>query len=85
MPQQLTTNTKPDLSEKATTLLNHLKDEVTANNGEMYIKGKFISDDVGLSAKEIGALMLQLKEADTDITIEEWSYTSATTWRVTTE
>ena len=83
MPQQLVATQTPDLSEKATTLLNYLKQEVVQNGGEMYIKGKFISDDVGLSAKEIGALMLQLKDSDTDLTIEEWSYTGATTWRIT--
>jgi hypothetical protein len=53
-----------------------------ADDGEMYFKSKFIADEVGLSAKEIGALMVKLKESATDIEIEKWSYTSATTWRV---
>jgi len=54
-----------------------------AANGEMYFKSKFIADDVGLSPKEIGALMVKLRTSATDIEIEKWSYTSATTWRVT--
>jgi len=50
--------------------------------GEMYFKGKFISDDVDLSPKEIGALMVKLRESATELTVEKWSYTGATTWRV---
>jgi len=53
-----------------------------ASDGEMYFKSKFIADEVGLSPKEIGALMVKLKDSPSDIEVEKWSYTSATTWRV---
>jgi len=53
-----------------------------AADGELFFKGKFIADDVGLSPKEIGALMVKLRESVSDLEIEKWSYTSATTWRV---
>ena len=53
-----------------------------AQDGELYFKSKFIADEVGLSPKEIGALMVKLSESATDLEIEKWSYTSATTWRV---
>ncbi|MFC7202910.1 hypothetical protein ACFQJC_05245 [Haloferax namakaokahaiae] len=53
-----------------------------AKDGEMYFKSKFIADDVGLSPKEIGALMVKIRDSATDLTVEKWSYTSATTWRV---
>lgn len=53
-----------------------------AEDGELYFKSKFIADDVDLSPKEIGALMVKLRDSATDITVEKWSYTSATTWRV---
>jgi hypothetical protein len=53
-----------------------------AADGEMYFKSKFIADEVGLSPKEIGALMVKLKDSARDLEIEKWSYTSATTWRV---
>ncbi len=56
--------------------------ERKATDGEMYFKGKFIADEVGLSPKEIGALMVKLKDSAADLQIEKWSYTSATTWRV---
>jgi len=56
--------------------------ERKAADSEMYFKSKFIADEVGLSPKEIGALMVKLKDSATDLEIEKWSYTSATTWRV---
>jgi CRP-like cAMP-binding protein len=53
-----------------------------AQDGEMYFKGKFIADDVDLSPKEIGALMVKLRDSATELTVEKWSYTGATTWRI---
>ena len=53
-----------------------------AQDGEMYFKSKFIADDVGLSPKEIGALMVKLRDSASELEIEKWSYTSATTWRI---
>ncbi|MCO8267492.1 hypothetical protein C5B90_13740 [Haloferax sp. Atlit-12N] len=71
-----------DSSSKEDRLKQYLLDR--AKDGEMYFKSKFIADDVGLSPKEIGALMVKLRDSATDLTIEKWSYTSATTWRVET-
>ena len=65
---------------KETRLKRYLYEQ--AADGEMYFKSKFIADEVGLSPKEIGALMVKLRESMTDLEIEKWSYTSATTWRV---
>ncbi|AUX07744.1 hypothetical protein AArcSl_0086 [Halalkaliarchaeum desulfuricum] len=62
--------------------MSHLRKKAADADGELYFKSKFIADDVDLSAKEIGALMVQLEGAVPDLTIERWSYTSATTWRV---
>lgn len=53
-----------------------------ARDGELYFKSKFIADEVGLSPKEIGALMGEFEDSETDLDIERWSYTGATTWRV---
>ena len=53
-----------------------------AEDGELYFKSKFIADDVDLSPKEIGALMVKLRDSAGEIEIEKWSYTSATTWRI---
>jgi hypothetical protein len=61
-------------------LRSYLKQK--AADGEVYFKSKFIADEVGLSPKEIGALMVKLRDSTPDLEIEKWSYTSATTWRV---
>ena len=53
-----------------------------ATNDELYLKSKFIAEEVGLSPKEIGALMVKLRESTSELVIEKWLYTSATTWRV---
>ncbi|WP_136688162.1 DUF7123 family protein [Halorhabdus amylolytica] len=53
-----------------------------AADGEMYFKSKFIADEVDLSPKEIGAIMVKLRDSASDLNVEKWSYTSATTWRV---
>ncbi len=71
-------------SRKAERLARFLRNEVERADGDLYVKGKFIADDVDLSPKEIGALMVQLQRADSPLEIEKWSYTSATTWHVST-
>jgi hypothetical protein len=53
-----------------------------AEDGELYFKSKFIAEEVGLSPKEIGALMVKLRDSATELEVEKWSYTSATTWRI---
>jgi hypothetical protein len=62
----------------------HLKEYLLskAQDGELYFKSKFIADEVGLSPKEIGALMVKLRDSATELSVEKWSYTSATTWRI---
>ena len=72
---------RPSTETKAQKLERYLSEK--AANGELYFKSKFIADEVDLSPKEIGALMVKLSESATDLEIEKWSYTSATTWRVT--
>jgi len=66
--------------DKETRLKSYLREK--AEDGELYFKSKFIADDVDLSPKEIGALMVKLSKSATDLEVEKWSYTSATTWRV---
>ena len=75
-----TTDPSSELPSKAERLASYLRSE--AADDETYFKAKFISDDVGLSSKEIGALIVQLQDSVSDLEIEKWSYTGATTWRV---
>jgi hypothetical protein len=53
-----------------------------AEDGEFYFKSKFIANDVGLSTKEVGALLPSVRESTTAVEIDEWGYANATTWRV---
>ncbi|WP_254864289.1 DUF7123 family protein [Halovivax gelatinilyticus] len=76
----MSTTASPSTDTKKRRLKQYLHER--AADGEMYFKGKFIADDVGLSPKEIGALMVRLSESADDLKVEKWSYTSATTWRV---
>ncbi|MFC7201350.1 DUF7123 family protein [Halospeciosus flavus] len=80
MSATLDPSTEPERESKERRLLDYLREK--ADDGELYFKSKFIADEVGLSAKEIGALMVKLRDSATDLEIEKWSYTSATTWRV---
>lgn len=71
------------LSTEAKTelLMEYLRTRV--ETGNLYFKSKFIAAEVGLSPKEIGALLARIRnDSSTDIQIEKWSYTSATTWRL---
>lgn len=69
--------------EKLDRLRSHLRRETT--DGEYYFKSKHITEEVDLTPKEIGHLIVRLQEADTDLRIDRWAYTNATTWRVTRE
>jgi len=69
-----------DGNPKAERLRQYLRERAAA--GDRYFKSKFIAEDVELSPKEIGALIVRLQESATELSIEPWSYTGATTWRV---
>ena len=80
-PQSVATEASTnDSKPKDERLADYLRARV--DDGEMYFKSKFIADDVGLSSKEIGALIVKLQDSIDDLSIERWSYTGATTWRV---
>ncbi len=53
-----------------------------ARDGSFYFKSREITDEVGLSAKEIGAIVATLREQSDSIVIERWGYTRGTTWYV---
>jgi len=78
---QPSTDAEQPTTESKEQRLRHFLAE-KATDGELYFKSKFIADEVDLSPKEIGALMVKLSDSCTDLEIEKWSYTSATTWRV---
>lgn len=61
----------------------HLDDRV--DEGPVYVKSKFLADELELSANEIGAVLGRIDESSSELSVERWSYTNATTWRVERE
>lgn len=69
-----------NLSEKQRRILKYLESNAS---DQMYFKSRLIAEDLGLSAKEVGANMRALLSDEFDVTVEKWGYSSGTTWKVT--
>ncbi len=68
------------LTPKQRRILRYLREQA---DDQMYFKSRLIADELGMSAKEVGANMTPLVEGDVDLTVEKWGYSSGTTWMVT--
>jgi hypothetical protein len=77
---QAQTQSQPGTASPEERLERYLRER--AADGEFYFKSKFVADEVGLTASQIGTLMTQLRDSTPGLEIEPWSYTNATTWRV---
>jgi hypothetical protein len=77
MPETAST----DLPRKAETLAAYLRRRVRSE-GDLYIKSRFVAEDIDLSAKEVGSYMSRVGD-QTDLTVEPWAYANGTTWHVT--
>jgi hypothetical protein len=75
-----TTQATTDLSAKQRRILQYLRTEAGERT---YFKSRLIAEDLGLSAKEVGANMRAILDGEFDITVEKWGYSSGTTWKVT--
>ena len=71
--------TATDLSDKQRTILQYLRE-----NGDTrtYFKSRLIGEDLGMTAKEIGANMAAIQDGNFDVDVEKWGYSSSTTWKV---
>lgn len=69
-----------DLTDKQRRILAYLRE-----NGQMktYFKSRLIGEELGLSAKEVGANMSAICDGEFDVDVEKWGYSSGTTWKVT--
>ena len=72
--------TAPNLSEKQRQILRYLRSNA---EDRTYFKSRLIAEELGLSAKEVGANMRALLDGDVGLTVEKWGYSSGTTWKVT--
>jgi DNA-binding Lrp family transcriptional regulator len=69
------------LSEEDRRILEYLRRSVS--RGESYFRSKNIAEQLGLSAKQVGARLPKLAEQSEDVDIEKWGRARSTTWRVT--
>ena len=76
---ETTSAVSDSLSEKQRRICAYLRDRA---DEQTYFKSRLIAEDLGLSAKEVGANMRTIRSAETDLSIEKWGYSSGTTWMV---
>lgn len=69
-----------DLTDKQLRILAYLRERAS---DQTYFKSRLIAEELGMSAKEVGANMPAICEAEFDLDIEKWGYSSGTTWMVT--
>jgi len=69
-----------DLSEKQRRILGHLRANADT---QTYFKSRLIGEELGMTAKEVGANMSAIQEGNFDVDVEKWGYSSSTTWKVT--
>jgi hypothetical protein len=74
-----TTAASGSLTDKQRRIINYLQANV---DEQTYFKSKGIGDELGLSAKEVGANIRSIRHTAT-LEIEKWGYSSGTTWMVT--
>lgn len=67
-------------TEKQRRILAYLRERAT---DQTYFKSRLIAEDLGLSAKEVGANIPAIQRNDTDVQIERWGASSGATWMVT--
>lgn len=67
------------LTETQAQICAYLRDRV---DGTIYLKSKYVAEDLDLSSKEVGTNMGILQERVRDIEIEQWGRSSSTTWKV---
>lgn len=75
-----TAGTGTDLTDKQRRILRYLSENADTKT---YFKSRLIAEDLGLTAKEVGANMRAILNGDFEVTVEKWGYSSGTTWKVT--
>lgn len=68
-----------DLTDKQRTILQYLRERADERT---YFKSRLIGEDLGMTAKEVGANMAAIQDGNFDVDVEKWGYSSSTTWKV---
>lgn len=69
-----------DLTDKQRYILEYLRQHAESKT---YFKSRLIGQDLGMTAKEVGANMTAIASGEFDVDVEKWGYSSGTTWKVT--
>lgn len=72
-----------EMNEEDERILDHLQESVAS--GKQYFRAKGIADQIGLTAKQVGARLPRLADSADSVEIEKWGRARSTTWRVTPE
>ncbi|MFC7155620.1 hypothetical protein ACFQPA_09125 [Halomarina halobia] len=67
-----------DLTDKQRRIVQFLRENAETKT---YFKSRLIGDELGMSAKEVGANMRAVRQCS-GLSIEKWGYSSGTTWKV---
>ena len=69
----------PSLTDKQRRILQYLREQAPTKT---YFKSRLIGEELGMTAKEVGANITALQAEAIEIEIEKWGYSSSTTWKV---
>ncbi|XGI84306.1 hypothetical protein ACEU6E_03410 [Halorutilales archaeon Cl-col2-1] len=72
---------RDDYNDERRAIVEYLRKR--SEEGKVFFKSKKIARDLGISAKKVGANLGRLsEESDLPVSIERWSQSNATTWKV---
>jgi carbon monoxide dehydrogenase subunit G len=74
-----TTTAGTDLNEKQRRILGYLREHAATKT---YFKSRLIAQELGMTAKEVGANMTAIRTGEFGVDVEKWGYSSGTTWKV---
>ena len=72
-------NLRPTPRALVDSLVEYLHAEV---DGEAFLKCREVADDLDENVKAVAAIFTLVDRPDTDVSVEKWARTNATTWRV---
>lgn len=80
MPVSVTTpqSVEAELTDTQQAILEYLR----RHDEQAYFKSRLIGEEIGCSAKEVGANMAAVDRV-AEFNIDQWGYSAATTWQVT--
>lgn len=69
-----------EFTEEERRILSYLSEKAT--RGQEYFRARNIAESLELSSKQVGVRLAELAEKAEDVSIEKWSRSRSTTWRV---